>query len=921
MDRITRHHVLAFMLACLLIAAALRFHILSDLPPGLHYDEAANAILSAEIGRGISLPVFIESYTGKEVLFFYLAGGLMRLVGESVFALRLMAAFTGMVTVAATYWLGRELGLSRQVALLAAALLAVSFWHLLFSRLGFRAISQPLLQALTIAALFRGIRRQQWLWLVVSGVFLGLTAYTYLAARLFPILLLLALLPMLLNRKQWQLRWGQLAVTAVIALIVLSPLLTYFVTHPDAFWVRIGQVGASAESMTPLQGFLRSLQMFFLRGDPYIRFNVPERPLFSLLWGALMVGGWIVTLASWKRVKTDWERSVIILLLLTPIVMILPTALATNEILPSNLRAIGMMPFLFFLPAKGLETILAEMVRRYQRPELMTRGFLTIAAVFMLVEAFSTAQAYFQEWGSNPNLFYETDGDLTAVAEFLNDQDLSEQTVYVAARYYQPPTVAFLSSAYNDVKWLPESNALVLPESGPALYIFPQSSPVPEWAVPLPENFKSIAENDAFTAYALNSSPEIIPPNPMSVNFGYAAALVGYEVAEAAAGEAMPVTLYWRIGGKPDVEYTPFVHLEDNWGTRWSQANAFAYPTAQWEPGELVVQRVDLPVTAGAPPGFYKVRVGLFNEETGNRLPVLDENGRYAGDSILIENAPVHPGTPPDPLPTPPNVLGDEIRPGLELLGYQWGNTELSTGETVDIALWWLATDQQKRLKTRLEMYKRDNTGRILGTTQPNHGTYPFESWETPQFLIDNLSMPIPDSVEDGEYRIQLQLFDGGDNSLYKKDLGWITITQTERNYDVPDMETAVHSTFGNEIELLGYNLSPNADGYVLDLIWQAQTSPTTDYTVFVHTLHPDGSCCAWQQDAMPRQNTYPTSRWLPDEVIIDSYQITLPNEAEPGEYLIEVGLYIAENGTRLQVQGNNGEINDVVYLEPVIVE
>ena len=94
-------------------------------------------------------PIFITSYTGKEVLFFYLAGGLMRLLGESLFTLRLTAALVGLLTVAAVYWLGLELFRDRRVALVAAALLAISFWHLLFSHLGFRAITQPLLQALT----------------------------------------------------------------------------------------------------------------------------------------------------------------------------------------------------------------------------------------------------------------------------------------------------------------------------------------------------------------------------------------------------------------------------------------------------------------------------------------------------------------------------------------------------------------------------------------------------------------------------------------------------------------------------------------------------------------------------------------------------------------------------------------------------
>jgi 4-amino-4-deoxy-L-arabinose transferase-like glycosyltransferase len=921
MERITRNHALAFMLLCLLAAAALRFHNLPGLPPGLHYDEAANAILSAEIGRGESLPIFIESYTGKEVLFFYLAGGLMRLAGDSVLVLRLTAAFLGLLSLAAAYWLGRELGLSRGAALLAVTLLAVSFWHLLFSRLGFRAISQPLLQALTAAALFRGLRREQRRWLLIGGLFLGLTAYTYLAARLFPVLLLLTLLPLLFSRKRWRLRWRELGVTAVTALLVLFPLLAYFLTHPDAFWVRISQVGTGAEGVTPLLGYLRSLEMFFLRGDPYIRFNVPERPLFTLLWGAALLGGWAVTLASWKRLRTDWRRSAALLLLLTPFVMILPTALAVNEILPSNLRAIGLMPFLFYLPAIGMETLLAEMATRYQRPELATRGMLTVALIFLLVEGVFVAQSYFQEWGSDPALFAETDGDLTAVAAFLNEQDLTGQTTYVASRYYQPPTIAFLSSAYDSLKWLPESKALVYPAEGAALYVFPANSPLPAWAVPLLAGAEPAGSaDDAFVAYRLESAPELAPPNAQSTNFGDVVGLIGYEVEAAPAGEMMSVTLYWRIDGTPDGDFTPFVHLEDKWGLRWSQADAFAYPSAQWEAGERVVQRVELPVTAGAPPGAYRVRVGFFNPDSGARLPVLDGDSRYAGDSFLIENAPVEVGEPPNPLPQPPIPVNEEVNPGLELLGYQWSNRELSTGETIDVALWWLASEQQPRLTTRLELYKRDNTGRILGATKPNHGTYPFESWEMPQFLIDNISTPLPDDVADGEYRIVLRLLDGGDNSLYERDLGWFTVTQTERLFTPPEFETAVGSLFGNEIVLLGYNLSPNADGYVLDLIWQAQTEPAADYTVFVHALYPDGTCCAWQQDAMPRQNSYPTSRWRPGEVVVDSYQITLPADAEAGAYLLEAGLYLGENGRRLQVVGRDGETADAVYLEPIML-
>jgi hypothetical protein len=65
----------------LLTAAALRLTAITHLPIGLHYDEAANYILTQGIAYGGYRPVFISAYTGKEVLFFYLGALWLRLVG------------------------------------------------------------------------------------------------------------------------------------------------------------------------------------------------------------------------------------------------------------------------------------------------------------------------------------------------------------------------------------------------------------------------------------------------------------------------------------------------------------------------------------------------------------------------------------------------------------------------------------------------------------------------------------------------------------------------------------------------------------------------------------------------------------------------------------------------------------------------
>ena len=97
------------VIVVLALAAFLRLVYLGHIPAVLEYDEAANVILAGEIAQGKAFPLFIRPYTGKEALYFYLAAGMMRLGGVSPFSLRLTSAFLGMLNVALTYWLARQL--------------------------------------------------------------------------------------------------------------------------------------------------------------------------------------------------------------------------------------------------------------------------------------------------------------------------------------------------------------------------------------------------------------------------------------------------------------------------------------------------------------------------------------------------------------------------------------------------------------------------------------------------------------------------------------------------------------------------------------------------------------------------------------------------------------------------------------------
>ncbi|MBX3057641.1 MAG: glycosyltransferase family 39 protein, partial [Anaerolineae bacterium] len=672
MRHIRYYHALLLMLFCLMVAATLRIPNLTNIPGGLHYDEAANATLVAQIAFDGYRPVFISSYTGKEVLFFYLAGAVTRLGGSSVFTLRLTAVYVSLLTVAATYWLGLELRRDRRIALLAAALLAVSFWALLFSRLGFRVNTQPLLQALTIAALWRAYRLNNWRWFVAGGVFLGLSAYTYLAVRLFPLLLMVGLLPLLFNRSNWRRRWGQTAVTLLIAFVITLPLLNYFRLHPDAFWVRIAQVAPGEDTLTIPQSYLKSLGMFFLQGDPYMRFNVPGRPLFDWFWGGLLLVGWGTLLFRWRQKTADWQRGAALLLLAAPLIMVLPTALAVNEIVPSNIRAFGLIPFIFYLPAIGLMTLLDDLHARFGRPQPTTAA-LVIATLVLMGGSLYADRLYFRQWGTRADVFYETDGDLVATARFLNELDTTGKSLYVAAEHYQHPTLAYLSDQYGQVKWLPQSQAVVFPMGQTAVYIFPHNSPLPAWAAPYFAQATPLPATNApdgspaFAAYELAATPLLTISHPLVDNFG-SITLLGYDLGVGRPDSVLPLTLYWQVKEAQPGNFTPFVQLEDARGHRWSQVETFAYPAGQWTPGEIIVQRVEVPVPAGAPPDDYRLRVGLFSGATGEVLPRLDADGRYAGSATFIEDVPIQAAGLPQRIPQPPNRWESQVRPYLRLL-------------------------------------------------------------------------------------------------------------------------------------------------------------------------------------------------------------------------------------------------------------
>ena len=92
-----------------------------------------------------------------------------------------------------------------------------------------------------------------------------------------------------------------------------------------------------------------------------------------------------------------------------------------------------------------------------------------------------------------------------------------------------------------------------------------------------------------------------------------------------------------------------------------------------------------------------------------------------------------------------------------------------------------------------------------------------------------------------------------------------------------------------------------------LTLYWQARKKMEASYKVFTHLL--DAQNRIWgQNDSIPVGGTYPTTAWLPGEVIVDEYEIPVKLDASPGGCVIEVGMYDAKTMERLPVFDEDGK-------------
>lgn len=220
-------------LIILLLAGFLRFYKLGEVPFSLDWDENSNAYNAYSILKtgkdeyGQPFPIANRSFDDyKPPLYMYLNVVSVALFDLIPFAARSPSAFFGTLTVPFVYLLVKKLTGKEKLALLAMFLIAISPWHIQFSRVGFESTVGLFFAVSFVWAFLEGLKKPKLL--LLSGFLLGVSAYSYHSQRILIPLLCFSLATFYFKEiikvpKKILLSFIAITVAIALPLVVLIP--------------------------------------------------------------------------------------------------------------------------------------------------------------------------------------------------------------------------------------------------------------------------------------------------------------------------------------------------------------------------------------------------------------------------------------------------------------------------------------------------------------------------------------------------------------------------------------------------------------------------------------------------------------------------------------------------------------------------
>ena len=230
---------LVIFVVIVLAASFLRLWQLGNVPASPDWDEAAlgyNAYSIKETGKdeyGSSFPIILRSFDDyKPALYAYFVIPFISLFGLDVFAVRLVSALFGISIVIAVYFILKEIvGDRKSIPPIASFLLAISPWHIQFSRIAFESNVGLALNVFSVLFFIKGVKRP--LFLLLYTLCAGLSLYVYQSEKVF-VPLLFILLVFIYRNTLFKLLKKYLILSLITGIVIAFPIANYTLTKKEA---------------------------------------------------------------------------------------------------------------------------------------------------------------------------------------------------------------------------------------------------------------------------------------------------------------------------------------------------------------------------------------------------------------------------------------------------------------------------------------------------------------------------------------------------------------------------------------------------------------------------------------------------------------------------------------------------------------
>ncbi|NLE44472.1 MAG: hypothetical protein GX620_07100 [Chloroflexi bacterium] len=260
-----------------------------------------------------------------------------------------------------------------------------------------------------------------------------------------------------------------------------------------------------------------------------------------------------------------------------------------------------------------------------------------------------------------------------------------------------------------------------------------------------------------------------------------------------------------------------------------------------------------------------------------------------------------------------------DAREVVELTGYRLDSQRITPGEPLYLTLYWRAArhlDQPLYLTLRLVDPVAGESWLEIENRAP--GGLATDLWNVATQIDDRYTIVPPAGLPRGDYILDVALYrsngasltvsGGGASEENRLVIARVTYPPSVSSQPVkPDHASG--ATFGDEIELVGYDIRERVrpgETLRVALYWHVLKPVPQDYKVFVHLMGPQGEAVV-QDDGVPVNWTYPTTRWQPGDTIRDEHILTLPQSAPRGDYQLNIGLYDQADGERPVVVDDAG--------------